>query len=45
MLVHSGGDADAARLCQRFEARGYVDSVPVDILVSGDDVTEINADP
>src|SRR6266446_9433863 len=45
MLVHSGGDADADGLCQRFEARGYVDSVPVDILVSGDDVTEINADP
>jgi hypothetical protein len=27
-------------LRQRFEASGYVDSLPVDIVVIGDDVTE-----
>ena len=44
MLVHSAGDADPAGLCKRFEASGYVDPLPVDIVLIGDDVTEINAD-
>jgi hypothetical protein len=43
MLKHGGGDADATGLCQRLKASCYVDSVAVDIVVSGDDVTEINA--
>ncbi len=44
MLVHSGGDADPAGLRQGFEASGYVDSVAMNIVVTGDDVTQIDAD-
>ena len=44
MLKYGGGDADATGLCQRLEASCYVDSVAVDIVDSGDDVTDVNAD-
>jgi hypothetical protein len=44
MLKYGGGDADATRLCQWLKASCYVDSVAVDIVDSGDDVTDINAD-
>jgi hypothetical protein len=43
VLVHRSGDADAARLRQRFEAKRYVDSISLHIVVIGDDITEIDA--
>ena len=44
VLVDRGGDADAARLRQRLEACGDVDTVPLDIVIVGDDIPEIDAD-
>ncbi len=44
VLVHRGGDADSAGLRQRFEASGYVDSIPQDVVIVDDDITEIDAD-
>jgi hypothetical protein len=44
MLKYGGGDTDATGLGQRLKASCYVDSVAVDIVGGGDDVTEVNAD-
>ena len=44
-LVDDRGDADAARLGQRLQARGDVDAVAVDVVAVDDDVAEVDADP
>jgi hypothetical protein len=44
VVAHRPGDADAARLGQRFQARRDIDAVAKDLVFLGDDVTEVDAD-
>jgi hypothetical protein len=44
MLKNGAGDADPARFRQRLQTSRYVDPVSLDIILGGDDVTEIDPD-
>ena len=44
LVVHDAGNADPARLGERFQARGDIDSVAKDVAALGDHVTEIDPD-
>ena len=43
-LLHDTGDQDAARLGQRFQPRGHVHAVAVDVLTGHDHVADVDAD-
>ena len=43
-FIDDGGDADAARLGERLEARGDVDAVAIDVVAFDDHVAQIDAD-
>src|SRR5262249_50775016 len=45
VLLHPTGDTDAPGLRQPLQTRGYVHSVPEDVIAVDDDVTLVNADP
>ena len=44
-FVDDRGNADAAGLGQRFQPRGNVDAIAVDVVALNDDIAEIDADP
>ena len=44
-FVDNRGDADPARLGERFEACGNIDAIAVDVVAFDDHVAEIDADP
>ena len=44
LIAHRRGDADAARLRQRFKPRSDVNAVAEDVIVLDDDVAQIDAD-
>ncbi len=44
MVAHGPGNADAAGLGERFQARRDIDAVAKDVAVLDDDVAEIDAD-
>src|SRR5271154_2296631 len=45
LVAHHPGNADPARLCQCFQTRCDIDPVAKNVVVVGDDVAEIDADP
>ena len=44
MIVHSGGDVNAAWLRQPLQPRRHVDAVAIEIAALDDDIAEIDAD-
>jgi hypothetical protein len=44
VLVNCTGDADTAWFRQRLKPKRYVYSIPMHIVVIGNDITEINTD-
>ncbi len=44
-VVHDRGDANSAGIGQRFQARGDVYAVTIDVVAVDDDVTQIDANP
>ncbi|HEX3413686.1 MAG TPA: hypothetical protein VHT00_18395 [Stellaceae bacterium] len=44
LVSHYSGDANAARLGQRLQPRGYVDPVAIDVILFGDYIAEVDPD-
>ena len=45
LVAHHPADADPAWLCERLQPGGYVNAIPVDIVISDDHVAKVDPDP
>ena len=43
-FVDDRGDTDAAGFGERFQARGNIDAIPIDVIVFDDDIAKIDSD-
>jgi hypothetical protein len=43
-FVDYRGDADSTRLCERLQARGNIDAIPIDVVAFDNDIAKIYTD-